>query len=153
MLAALVTLTAGWMAACVHQPPPAGGGGSVHSNTLRPIPAVPVPASAPDTVPAWIHSPANLATDAEASFSYYADVLTIRFVERATQAQRQAAVDVVRGTVVGGERRPAPEGIYFVRIEAKRRIAPLVAAMRVLIPMPQVAAVSFITLMEESARP
>jgi hypothetical protein len=108
-----------------------------------------VPVTAPDTVPAWVYAPGNLASDTGASYDYYADVIIVAFKSTATQADRQAAIDAVNGVVVGGQPMPPGEGLYYVRLEAGRRLEPLVNAVIKLWPLPQVATASLVTRLEE----
>jgi len=108
-----------------------------------------VPPAAPDTVPAWVYARENLASDTGASYDYYADVIIVGFKSTATQADRQAAIDAVNGVVVGGQPMPPGEGIYYVRLEAGRRLEPLVNAVIKLWPLPQVATASLVTRLEE----
>jgi len=48
----------------------------------------------------------ELASDTGASYDYYADVIIVGFKATATQADRQAAIDSINGTVVGGQPMP-----------------------------------------------
>jgi hypothetical protein len=99
-----------------------------------------VPASPPDTIPAWIVADSNLVGDSVQTAAYfYANVIRVRFRTGTSQADRQAAIDAVQGVVVGGRPYPAGEGAYYVRIEAGRRIEPLRAAATRLRGMRQVA--------------
>ena len=111
-----------------------------------------VPPTAPDTVPAWVYAPANLATDTGASYDYYADVIIISFSVTATQSDRQAAIDSIHGLVVGGQPMPPGEGFYYVRLEAGRRLEPLTTAVTRLWSLPQVASASLVTRLEEQFR-
>ncbi len=99
-----------------------------------------VPAAPPDTVPAWIYADSNLVADSVQTAAYfYANVIVVRFEPGTPQADRQAAIEAVGGEVVGGRPYPTGEGIYYVRLDAKRRIEPLRAAGRALRKMPQIA--------------
>jgi len=111
-----------------------------------------VPPTVPHTVPAWVYAPANLASDTGASYDYYADVIIVGFKATATQADRQAAIDSINGTVVGGQPMPPGEGFYFVRLEAARRLEPLTRAVTKLWSLPQVASASLVTPLEEQFR-
>ncbi len=111
-----------------------------------------VPVTVPDTVPAWVYAPANLASDTGASYDYYADVIVVGFKATATQADRQAAIDSINGTVVGGQPMPPGEGFYFVRLEAARRLEPLTRALTKLWSLHQVASASLVTPLEEQFR-
>jgi len=111
-----------------------------------------VPPAAPDTVPAWVHTQANLASDTGASYDYYADVIIVSFKSTATQADRQAAIDSVNGVVVGGQPMPPGEGFYYVRLNAGRRMEPLARAVTRLWSLPQIAAASLVTPLGETHR-
>lgn len=111
-----------------------------------------VPVTAPDTVPAWVHAPRNLASDTGASYQYYADIILVCFTPDATQTERQAAIDAVGGEVVGGQPMPAGEGFYYVRLNARRRLEPLANAVTKLWSVPQVTAASLVTPLEEQSR-
>src|SRR5258706_4565446 len=93
--------------------------------------------AAPDTVPAWVYSRKNLASDTGASYEFYADVIVVTFHSSATQADRQAAIDSVNGEVIGGQPMPPGEGFYYVRLNARRRLEPLVRAVTKLWHLPQ----------------
>jgi hypothetical protein len=60
------------------------------------------------------------------------------FVAGATQAQRQAAIDLVGGLVVGGRRRDPDEGRYYIRIEYDAAGHNLCDALDALVALPQV---------------
>lgn len=113
-------------------------------------PRVPLPA--PDTVPEWVYAPENLARDTGASYEYYADVILVGFTPDAKQADRQAAIDAVSGEVVGGHPMPPGEGVYFVHLNARRRLEPLANAVTKLWSVPQVATASLVTPLEERSR-
>ena len=81
----------------------------------------PVSASAPDSGSRalWdsIIAPANILHDPPGlSGSYIRDLVYVKFLPTATQADRQAAIDAVQGTVVGGMNIGGPERFYAVRI-------------------------------------
>lgn len=74
-----------------------------------------VPAQAPDTAPAWL--------DADSSFTgptryipvrFIRNIVGLQFRDSATQAQRQYAIALVSGKVIGGYR---TAGIYLVQVE------------------------------------
>ncbi len=104
-----------------------------------------VPLTAPDTVPAWVGAPKNLASDTGASYQYYADIILVSFTPHATQTERQTAIDAVHGEVVGGQPMPTGEGFYYVRLNARRRLEPLSNAVTTLLSFPRVAAASLLT--------
>ncbi|MGH7709951.1 MAG: S8 family peptidase [Gemmatimonadaceae bacterium] len=68
------------------------------------------------------------------------DLLGVRFVIGATQAQRQTAIDAVRGLVVGGWRSPSEnDGTYYVLVPAQRSDSLLLVAAETLLSLPQVS--------------
>ena len=78
--------------------------------------AYPVPAQAPDSVPAWVRADSNLAgPSAHIPVRFRKNLLVVQFQRQATQAERQAAIDLVAGTVVGGGG-GGSGGIYLVRV-------------------------------------
>ncbi|TLY55426.1 MAG: hypothetical protein E6K55_03485 [Gemmatimonadetes bacterium] len=79
-------------------------------------------------------------------------MIIVGFKATATQADRQAAIDSINGTVVGGQPMPPGEGFYFVRLEAARRLEPLTRAVTKLWSLPQVASASLVTPLEEQFR-
>ena len=96
-----------------------------------------VPEVAPDTVPAWVFADSNLVR-AAAKDLYYANVLMVRFRFGTARRDRQSAIDGIGGTVVGGRREPDGDGIYLVRVEARRQLEPLMDAARTLRQLPQI---------------
>jgi hypothetical protein len=103
-----------------------------------------VPGQAPDTIPAWVYQPQNFDSNtASIQIPFVKNIVVIQFQAGATQAQRQAAVDLVRGTVVGGRSFPASEGYYYVSVSDTARGAGLVAAVGQLESLPQVAVSSY----------
>src|SRR5206468_2988728 len=75
------------------------------------------PATAPDSVPAWLHNEANVVRNSERSpFPFVKDVVVVLFAPSATQRQRQAAIDAVHGRVIGGVRLNGTDGSYFVAL-------------------------------------
>ena len=80
-----------------------------------------VPATAPDSVPTalWdsIIAPANILVDPPGlGGSVLRDLVYVQFRASATQADRQAAIDAIGGTVVGGMKIGGPEYFYAVRL-------------------------------------
>ena len=77
----------------------------------------PVPLTPPDSVPATLFDSVNLTTDATRWGSVFMrDIVMLRFAATATEAQRQAAVDGVAGTVVGGHRFSTGDGLYLIHV-------------------------------------
>ena len=104
----------------------------------------PVPPQAPDSVPAaiWaaLHDPTNLTTDSLlGSAPFPRNMIMLRFVPGATLQQRQAAIDLIQGTVVGGARVFGNVEYYFVQIQHDGTTGPLRAAIAALSTLPAVA--------------
>jgi hypothetical protein len=103
-----------------------------------------VPAQAPDHVPLEevedSRLPGNIVTnDPRIPGRVVRNKLWLLFRDGATPEQRQAAIDVVQGVVIGG-RRIGPSPYYYLRIPANPDSAgaPLAAAIRTLAVLPQV---------------
>jgi hypothetical protein len=80
-----------------------------------------VPASAPDSIPTalWdsVSSPANILQDPPGvTGSVIRDLVYVSFVPGASVNDRQAAIDLVHGRVIGGLPIGAPERFYAVRL-------------------------------------
>jgi hypothetical protein len=65
-------------------------------------------------------------------------VLSVTFAVGATQAERQAAIDLVDGTVIGGVNRRG-DGWYYVRVEGDGTIETIFEIAHTLNALPQVA--------------
>jgi len=77
----------------------------------------PFPATAPDSVPNWLRASSLWVTNtARVTPSFVRDLVLVRFTEGATLAERQAAIDLVGGTVVGGVPFYGMEGVYYVQL-------------------------------------
>lgn len=81
----------------------------------------PVPAQAPDSVPSAIWDslvvPSNLISNAPSlRGNWVRNALSLVFKDNATLAERQAAIDLVNGVVIGGFPIGGIEKIYVVRI-------------------------------------
>jgi len=101
--------------------------------------ANPVPASAPDTEPADLFADSNVVSNTvNMTGTFVRNVVNVLFAQTATQAQRQAAVDRVRGQVVGGERLWYGDGFYLVRIHDDGTDGPLWSAIATLEALPYV---------------
>jgi hypothetical protein len=77
-----------------------------------------VPATAPDFRPATLSDESQLIfTGSNGTVALHRSVLIVLFRSAATQAMRQAAIDSVGGTVIGGARSAGgPDGYYYVSI-------------------------------------
>ena len=106
--------------------------------TLRAPARVPVPATAPDTLPAWIYDDSSIVTAPDRPGSFIKNLVLVLFSPTAPQEQRQAAIDSVRGVVVGGVRLNSRDGLYLVALPDDPTQASLFRAIRVLTGMPGV---------------
>lgn len=84
-------------------------------------PTSPVPMTAPDSAPTalWdsVTAPANLLNDPPAvTGTVVRDLVYVRFRPGTTQSDRQAAIDLVHGRVIGGMAIGVQEQFYAVRI-------------------------------------
>ena len=67
------------------------------------------------------------------------DILILRFRAGTSQAERQAAVDLVHGIVAGGRRFTEADGLYLIRVPTDGTVAPLFKAIDALNALPQVS--------------
>lgn len=91
------------------------------SGCARPSLAPAAPARAPDSISdaLWdsLNAPANLMADPPGLRGRWArNVMMVSFMPTATQAERQAIIDLIHGEVLGGNTWPMGEGEYIVRI-------------------------------------
>jgi hypothetical protein len=98
-----------------------------------------VPAVAPDTEPAWF-----------ADDSSYAPQLTLKrvaqvaFIPGTSRSQRQAAIDSVGGSVIGGYHIPGDiEGTYYILVPSATTDTALVSALQKLTRQPGVKYAEF----------
>lgn len=75
-----------------------------------------VPAAAPDTVPSWVRVDPLIGPSAYIPVKFRRNILVVHFRREATQTQRQAAIDMISGTVVGGTNRNTGNGFYLIRV-------------------------------------
>jgi hypothetical protein len=100
-----------------------------------------VPAVAPDTVPGWLYD-FETSNSPVMSGTFLTNIVFVVFKQGTSQPERQAAVDLVGGTVVGGLRAYGDDGYYVVRIEDDHPTVPgqaLVEALELLKALSQVA--------------
>jgi hypothetical protein len=101
--------------------------------------AHPVPATPPDTVAAWVYADSALLRGPYAIGSHTSrHTLLLAFRDGTSLRSKEAAIDSVRGIVVGGDARL---GLYVVRVPSDSTPAPLFAAQSKLRNLPQVAMV------------
>lgn len=106
------------------------------------IPPVNVPETIPDSVPEAVYAAANVESASDLmSGRFLRNVAVVMFREDATQAQKETAVRLVQGEVVGGYRYPEGDGHYYVRIPDDGTAGPLLAALDRLEGLPQVEGV------------
>lgn len=96
-----------------------------------------VPIIPPDSQPAWFKDDSSY-TDAGAG--YLKRVVTVLFQPGATQSQRQAAVNAVNGSVIGGLPISGGEGYYDLLIQDDGSGTQLQQAIQLLKSLPQVKA-------------
>jgi hypothetical protein len=107
----------------------------VQAQNANPVPALPV-----FGIPPGIYADTNIVLDPpQMSGRVVKNIVEVIFKASATQAQRQAAIDSIRGTVVGG----LPfinngDGLYLVRIPSTSNADPVFAAIATLKAMSQV---------------
>lgn len=99
------------------------------------------PALPPDSIPLRIFAESNTVDDGE-GIPFVRGVVSIIFHESASPEQREAAVDAVSGTVIGGEVIfPNGDGEYVVELEGPGDRAAVNAAVATLESLPQVYSV------------
>ena len=98
-----------------------------------------VPALPPESVPAAIYDPENLITDSPLmSGTFPRNIVVVLFDPDAPQEERQTAIDLIDGEVVGGMRSFGDDGFYLVRIQDDGTAGPLFEAIEMLEALPQV---------------
>ena len=76
-----------------------------------------VPVEAPDTIPAWVYADSSIVSGSPYfPKPFLRDIIVVTFRPSASQAERQEAIDLVGGVVVGGTRNPGAEGDYYVQV-------------------------------------
>ena len=106
-----------------------------------------VPAEAPDSIPeALLDSLGTVNDPAQRGTHYVRNLVTALFAEGATPRQRQAAVERVCGSVVGGDRAPSGEGYYLIRLHGAETPSALALATETLRSMPGVAGATTLAL-------
>ncbi|MFN8579616.1 MAG: hypothetical protein U0163_01365, partial [Gemmatimonadaceae bacterium] len=99
-----------------------------------------VPSLAPDTVPSWFEDDSNFVTlPAVGSLPFRRDVVVVYFKRAATAADRAAAIELVGGAVVGGQR-ISSDGAYFVQLPPDSTHQRPFAAVKMLSTLPSVSA-------------
>jgi hypothetical protein len=101
-----------------------------------------VPASAPDSEPSWLYDDTNVVHASGWPDAFVTDLAVVLFAPGATQVQRQAAVDTVKGSVVGGLRLNGIDGFYLVALPHAPTQETLRRAISTLKTMPGVVTAS-----------
>jgi hypothetical protein len=103
------------------------------------IPKSTVPATPPDSQPTGLYDASNVVDDSMTTgWPVLKNVVTITFHDAATPAQRQALIDSVGGTVIGGGRTSATTGFYYVRVISIHTVVELHAVVARLAASPLV---------------
>lgn len=106
-----------------------------HARAITTTPTVPM--TPPSGRPAELYQESNVIAGSRlATGPYPRNVVVVVFHRAATQGERQAAIDLVGGEVVGGY---PQSGIYLVKAPEDGTDAPLVSAIEKLSTLPQVA--------------
>lgn len=112
-----------------------------------------VPALPPDSIPASLYSAEYWTTSApQMSGRFVRNLVVVAFDRSADQARRQALIDTITGSVVGGE--PAADdgdGYYYVRVPDSPDGAAVFEALARLRGRPEVLSINIEQLVEESA--
>jgi subtilisin family serine protease len=111
-----------------------------------------VPPAAPDSVPAAVYDQTKITwNDPVLRSAVFRNLVVISFHPWATAEDRMAAVNRTNGTVVGGERLTASDGLYVVRFTENGTTAALRQALDRLAVLPQVAFASPEYVMSDGA--
>jgi hypothetical protein len=87
-----------------------------------------------------VYDEANIITGSPLmSGRYLRNIVKVIFEPGTPQEQRQAAIDLIEGEVVGGSRLFRTDGVYFVRIQDDGTAGPLMRAKAQLNSLLQVA--------------
>jgi len=108
-----------------------------------------VPAIPPDGVPAWFYDDSSYTNN---GLGFQKRVIGVKFRSGATQSERQAAVDAVGGSVIGGRRASIGEGFYHLLIADNGTGAQLTQAIQTLQALPQVEIAFLNYLFKASSR-
>ncbi len=100
-----------------------------------------VPLVPPDSEPQSLYDDSSRTHDARwPGPPFMRDIVLLRFTQHATPRERQAAVEAVHGTVIGGYPFPRPphEGMYLIRLPRDPTNDRLFSAIATLKKLPQV---------------
>ncbi|HEX6807101.1 MAG TPA: hypothetical protein VF118_03890 [Gemmatimonadaceae bacterium] len=106
----------------------------------------------PDTIPTWVHADTNVSRD---SPRFTKHIVKVRFRPTATLMDRQLAVALVNGVVVGGRHLPDGSfGVYYVKVADDGSGDGILEAAKTLTALPQVESAIFeVFLNEQHLRP
>lgn len=109
----------------------------------------------PDTVPSWVHADTNVAPPTDSSRGHFAKrIVIVAFRPTATLADRQLAIALVNGVVVGGMHSPDGSiGTYYVKVPDDASEHGVFAAMRALDALPQVQFAALEVYLDELSSP
>lgn len=116
--------------------------------------SMPVPAVAPDSVPQalWdsLTQPSNLILNGPGG-KIIRDLLSVKFKPTATLADRQNAIALINGTVIGGFPLGRPEHFYYVRIPynlstGDSALGPILRAANALEALPSIESATIVAL-------
>ncbi len=101
---------------------------------------VTVPIPPPDSLPSWVDADSTMLLDADSLDHLSREVVIVYFLPTATSADRQAALDSISGTLIGGRpsRITGGEGAYFVQIPHDGTLGPVKQAVAKLRTLSQV---------------
>jgi hypothetical protein len=100
----------------------------------------PVPAQAPDSIPAWLFAPGNLVRDPPGlAGRSVKNAITVLFMPGVSVEAKAAAISMVNGRVVGGYPQEFGEGLYYVTVPADSTAWTMLRAIDRLNRLPQVA--------------
>ena len=105
----------------------------------------------PDTIPAWVHSDTNVAPITDSSAGRFSKrIVEVTFRPTATLADRQLAIGLVNGVVVGGQRsQDGSIGYYYVKVVDDGSGSGILSAAQMLTALPQVQSATFEVLLDE----
>jgi hypothetical protein len=100
----------------------------------------------PDTVAAWVHADTNIASGTDSTAGGFAKhIVKVRFRPTASLADRQLAIALVNGVIVGGwHTADGSLGFYYVKVADDGTGDGIAAAARVLTALPQVQSAVFV---------
>ena len=102
-----------------------------------------VPAVPPDSLPSDYSDTTKAVSGGEfVAGMILPDILVLEFKRNTSQADRQSAIALVKGMVVGGRKRPDGDGLYLIRVPVDGTLKPLFQAIERLKQLRQVSTVT-----------